>query len=557
MNQLQVSTRLALNTALFALLLAIVGGIGLHGIQAGNDSLRTVYDDRVVPLGQLGQIQRLMEASQLAVEVAVQQKELSGRDAAAALADSNRSAIDSNWAAYMATQLTTEEAALARQFETERAAYLKQGLGPVLQALRQQDFDRAQQLARDSMAQGAAQARVTLEKLMALQVTVAKQEHDDAVTRYDHLRLGMMLAIGIGLAVATALGLQLSRSLNRQLGAEPAAAAAVAQAVSLGDLSLDITLRPGDQHSLMASMQQMQASLRQTVGTVRRDADGVATASSEIAQGTLDLSQRTEEQASALQQTAASMEALTGTVRQNADSAQMARQLADGAAATAVRGGQVVNKVVETMKGIEGSSRRIADIIGVIDGIAFQTNILALNAAVEAARAGEEGRGFAVVASEVRNLAKRSADAAKEVKVLINESVERVDAGTVLAAQAGGTMKEVVDSIARVKDLVGEISAACVEQSTGVSQVSEAVTQMDQVTQQNAALVEQSSAAAESLKKQARNLQDAVSVFRIGDEPAQVGPRAKAPAVTARTKRPGPVKAPMAAMAGAGDWTRF
>jgi methyl-accepting chemotaxis protein len=256
-------------------------------------------------------------------------------------------------------------------------------------------------------------------------------------------------------------------------------------------------------------------------------------ASAEIAQGNNDLSRRTEEQASALEETAASMEQLSATVKQNADNAKQANQLAMGASTVAVKGGEVVSQVVTTMKGINDSSKKIADIISVIDGIAFQTNILALNAAVEAARAGEQGRGFAVVASEVRSLAGRSADAAKEIKGLITASVERVEQGTALVDEAGATMTEVVTSIRRVTDIMGEISAASSEQSAGVAQVGEAITLMDQATQQNAALVEESAAAAESLKQQAQQLVQAVQVFELGDGEAPPAP-AVAPAPAER-----------------------
>jgi methyl-accepting chemotaxis protein len=265
----------------------------------------------------------------------------------------------------------------------------------------------------------------------------------------------------------------------------------------------------------MAQLQSMQSSLVQLVLQVRQGSESVATASAEIAQGNHDLSARTEQQASALEETAASMEQLSATVRQNADSAAQANQLAQSASSVAVQGGDVVAEVVTTMQGINESSRRIADIISVIDGIAFQTNILALNAAVEAARAGEQGRGFAVVASEVRSLAGRSAEAAKEIKLLISASVDRVAQGTVLVDKAGATMTEVVSAIRRVTGIVGEISAASGEQSAGVSQIGEAVIQIDQVTQQNAALVEEMAAAASSMKNQARDLVNAVAVFTL------------------------------------------
>jgi methyl-accepting chemotaxis protein len=296
-------------------------------------------------------------------------------------------------------------------------------------------------------------------------------------------------------------------------------ALSLAKGVASGDLSQQIVARGSDEMGhLLQALASMQSSLSNVVTTVRSGSEGVATASAEIAQGNSDMSGRTESQASALEQTAASMEELSGTVRQNADSARSANQLALSASSVAAKGGDVVAQVVDTMKGINESSRKISDIIQVIDGIAFQTNILALNAAVEAARAGEQGRGFAVVASEVRSLAGRSADAAKEIKALINASVERVEHGTALVDQAGTTMNEVVTSIRRVTDIMGEISAASNEQALGVAQVGEAIKQMDEVTQQNAALVEEMAAAASSLKNQASDLVDAVSVFRLASD---------------------------------------
>jgi methyl-accepting chemotaxis protein len=327
---------------------------------------------------------------------------------------------------------------------------------------------------------------------------------------------GTLMIGGIALCLLTGgLGFIVGRSVLRQLGGEPSDATEVADRVARGDLSVAVPLARNDSSSLMANLAHMQASLSQVVSTVRQNSESVATASAQIAQGNQDLSQRTEEQAGALQQTAATMEQLNSTVRNNADSARQANQLAQGASEVARQGGEVVGKVVTTMQGISDSSRKIGDIIGVIDGIAFQTNILALNAAVEAARAGEQGRGFAVVASEVRTLAQRSADAAKEIKVLIGRSVEQVEQGTVLVDQAGKTMGEIVGSIQRVSDIVAEISSASVEQSTGISQVGESVSQMDQATQQNAALVEESAAAAESLKGQASQLVQTVAVFRL------------------------------------------
>jgi methyl-accepting chemotaxis protein len=317
-------------------------------------------------------------------------------------------------------------------------------------------------------------------------------------------------------ALVLALGVVCAWQLTVGITGPLKYAVSVARRVADGDLTAQIQAEGRDETAqLLLALSDMKDHLAHIVDNVRQGSEGVSTASAEIAQGNNNLSARTEQQASALEETAASMEELSATVRQNADNAKQANQLAQSASAVAIRGGDVVNQVVDTMKGINDSSRKIADIIGVIDGIAFQTNILALNAAVEAARAGEQGRGFAVVASEVRSLAGRSAAAAKEIKSLITDSVQRVEQGSTLVDQAGVTMTEVVSSIRRVTDIMGEISAASSEQSQGVGQVSEAVTQMDQATQQNAALVEEMAAAADSLKSQAKELVATVSVFKL------------------------------------------
>jgi methyl-accepting chemotaxis protein-1 (serine sensor receptor) len=321
----------------------------------------------------------------------------------------------------------------------------------------------------------------------------------------------MLAAFGAGIGGAVAFSGSITRPLDHAIRST--------RTVAGGDLALQIDTRGRDEIAeLMQALHHMQESLSGIVTAVRQNSESVATASAQIATGNLDLSSRTEEQAAALQQTAASMEQLTSTVRRNADSAQQANRLARDASAVAVKGGAVVSQVVETMKEIDDSSRRIVDIIGVIDSIAFQTNILALNAAVEAARAGEQGRGFAVVASEVRTLAIRSAEAAKQIKTLIEASAGRVQQGSALVEQAGTTMADIVASIQRVTGIIGEISEASSEQSAGVAQIGQAVTQMDQTTQQNAALVEESAAAAASLKAQAQQLVEAVAVFKLAQD---------------------------------------
>ena len=371
----------------------------------------------------------------------------------------------------------------------------------------------------DAVHQIVTECRPLLRTLVTA-VEAAKHEidvigaHDVAasIAQSQQLRIQMFSAIALALMAAGILAAVMTKKIIGPL----AQAVVIAETVASGDLSSRIDTSNRDETGqLFRALQSMQSSLSAVVNSVRGGSESVSTASAEIAQGNHDLSARTEQQASALQQTAASMEELNAAVKQNADSARQANQLAMTASTVAMQGGEVVAEVVETMKGINASSHKIADIIQVIDGIAFQTNILALNAAVEAARAGEQGRGFAVVASEVRSLAGRSAEAAKEIKHLINASVERVDQGSALVDRAGTTMQEVVNSIRRVTDLMGEISAASSEQSAGVSQIGEAVTQMDHATQQNAALVEQMAAAASSLKSQASDLVQTVAVFKL------------------------------------------
>ena len=405
-------------------------------------------------------------------------------------------------------------------------------------------------------------------KFMNLQLEAAAVAQHAEKSAFALARYWLLGTLALVVLIAAGVGLTMTRAITTPV----ATAVKLAQDVAAGRLTSVIHNQRRDEMGLLLNaLEDMRRQLASVVENVRSNAQGVALASGEIAQGNADLSSRTESQASALEQTAASMEQLGSTVRQNADNAQTANQLAKSASDVAGRGGAVVAQVVDTMKGINESSRQIADIIGVIDSIAFQTNILALNAAVEAARAGEQGRGFAVVAGEVRTLAQRSAEAAKEIKQLIGASVERVEQGSDLVDKAGATMEEIVTAISRVTDIMGEISAASREQSQGVAQVGEAVTQMDQATQQNAALVEESAAAADVLQRQARALVDSVAIFQLGGADkgfAQAALTARPVAavrVAGQSSRPHAIaKAPeiakvaaMPALADEDSWERF
>ena len=422
------------------------------------------------------------------------------------------------------------------------------------------------------LAQGTPAPDAVRKQLTALAELQDRQDRATAAELEQSIDGTRWLLIGLGLlALATGIGwtVGLVRSIVRPLDE----AIFIAETVAAGDLSKEFeTERGGEFGRLLRGMGEMEDTLTDVVTRIKASTDSIVVASGQIAAGNQELSSRTEEQASSLEQTAASMEELTSTVKQNADNARQANQLALSASEVAVKGGSVVGQVVDTMASINASSRKIVDIIGVIDGIAFQTNILALNAAVEAARAGEQGRGFAVVAAEVRSLAQRSAAAAKEIKGLIDDSVGKVDVGSALVGEAGRTMEEIVSGVKRVTDIIGEITAASHEQAQGIEQVNQAIAQMDQVTQQNAALVEEAAAAAQSLQEQADSLSQVVATFKLDDdeeEPAAAPPR-PAP-VQARDVQPvqparralatAPQRRPAAAIAGAsaasGDWETF
>jgi len=511
LSSLKIGQRLALAFAAVIALAVAVVLIGISRLGQVTASLTLIGDDR------LPKVQQLVGVSD---DVNLIAREL--RDSliwddpvkvatALATVESTREKISRTLDKLVPT-ITSDEGRKRLTAMTEaRAAYVAQQR-ELIDLMRAGRKDEARTLLNERQRPAELAYMKALTSLKALEFELINQaaeqgERDYAAARW--LIFGLLLGMAL---TGAALAWWITRSITGPINE----AVAVAEQVAAGDLGsrIDIT-RTDETGRLLGALKRMNESLVRIVSTVRLSSDNIATGSAQIASGNADLSQRTEEQASALEQTAASMEQLGSTVKANADHARQAKQLALGASSVAVRGGEVVGQVVQTMKGINESSRKIADIISVIDGIAFQTNILALNAAVEAARAGEQGRGFAVVAAEVRSLAQRSAAAAKEIKSLITASVTRVEQGSLLVDQAGTTMQEVVGSIQRVTDIISEISSASAEQSTGVAQVGEAVMQMDQVTQQNAALVEESAAAAESLNQQARELVSAVAVFRL------------------------------------------
>ena len=431
-----------------------------------------------------------------------------------------------------ATDATPEAKALVGEMVRIEAQY-----GPVARAITEAALGGRRDQAVEMMN---TQCRPLLTQLIkatnAFTAYTRERGHrmaDKAHEQYVAQRIMMFGICAAAFAAAVLAAFLITRSLTRALGAEPGALSDITRRVAEGDLSPVAGAQSAPAGSVLASMGEMQSSLVKLIGQVRTAADSIATGSSQIASGNQDLSSRTEQQAASLQETAASMEELTSTVRQNADNAQQASALAANASEVAEKGSGVVSQVVNTMNEISSSSTKIADITGLIEGIAFQTNILALNAAVEAARAGEQGRGFAVVASEVRSLAQRSSSAAKEIKDLIGESVQRVKDGAVYASQAGETMAEVTQAVARVTDIMGEIAAASNEQSRGIEQVNVAITQMDEVTQQNAALVEEAAAASKSLEHQGQQLNESVAFFKIdGSESRRAGTsRSAAPAL--------------------------
>jgi methyl-accepting chemotaxis protein len=518
LKNLSIRASLSLMIVFFGMVLLLGAAAGLLSLRASNASLQQMYTvdtPAVADLeGSSGQLLRL----RLALATYASLVELNDQDGANAVLkrfDQYQKASNERLAHYLGRASTdADEQRLIKDMQMKRDTFLHDGVEPALAALKSSDNNAFQQLQAHKLPSLYSAYEKAMLALEQLQLDHGAQRYQDAQSLF----YAISVAVAVGMVISL-LGSWLGRAvLVRAIVTPVDATIAQFQRIADGDLTSRIDVTSNNEMGRLAqALRKMQESLIATVNTVRQGTESIDTGVSEIAAGNADLSQRTEEQAASLEETAASIEQLTSTVKQTADNAKQASSLAQGASSLAAQGGDLTEQVVGTMHGIVDDSRRIGDIVGVIEGIAFQTNILALNAAVEAARAGEQGRGFAVVASEVRPLAQRSAAAAKEIKGLIDASTTRVQAGSQLVERSGSTMTEIVDAIARVSSIMSEIAAAAIEQSTGIDQVNLAVAQMDEVTQQNAALVEQAAAAASSLEDQARRLSSAVAVFRTGN----------------------------------------
>ena len=523
-NSITIKSRLILTIAALCMLPIVGGFVGIYSIRVTNEALKSAYEDRLIPTKQLGVVSRLLDRNRMAIAESMYGDPTVVNNRMDEV-EKRFSEINQMWNTFVSMEMTSEEKKLAETALASRNKFVEDGVKPAIEALRAVNVQYAMELLQGPMSELYRAAEQDIDNLIKLQDTLAQRDYVERQAQYVLLRnvsatgvfLGVLFGILMGYWLIRAILGPLDKSVN------------VARRIAAGDLTQKIDVRSHDETGqMLQGLKEMNASLLATVTQVRAGTQAIGLASREIAMGNADLSSRTESQASSLEETASSMEELTSTVKQNADNARQANQLVVSASDVALRGGNVVGQVVDTMGAIKKSSRKIVDIIGVIDGIAFQTNILALNAAVEAARAGEQGRGFAVVAAEVRNLAQRSAGAAKEIKSLIADSVERVDLGSKLVDEAGQTMDEVVTSVKHVADIMSEILAASQEQSAGIEQVNKAITQIDEMTQQNAALVEQAAAAAESMQNQAAALAQAVSVFRIDASAPSVAPSAPA-----------------------------
>lgn len=516
-SHMKVGARLILSFATLSLIGAIVASIGIYNMSRMNEHAERMYQNELRGVSLIKEanidliyVGRALRSVLLAPTEDDRKKYVDNVNKYIKLMHDNLDNAKPLFYSEKGKRLFSELDGMLREYELMTKELIKKASSDALQQNRESlDYLFKTVTPRANVVDDK------LNELSDLKDDGAKAGAQQSLELYQSSRMLMIALVLCSTTFGLALGILITRSLTRQLGGEPSYAVEVADRIASGNLSMDVELRQGDQSSMMFAMKKMRDSLAKIVSEVRTGTDFIASASNQIASGNLDLSSRTEQQASSLEETASSMEELTSTVKQNADNSRQANSLALSASDIAGRGGAVVSEVVTTMRAINESAKKIVDIISVIDSIAFQTNILALNAAVEAARAGEQGRGFAVVASEVRNLAQRSAAAAKEIKALIDDSVEKVENGSKLVDQAGTTMEEVVASVKRVSDIIGEITAASQEQTSGIEQINQAITQMDQVTQQNASLVEEAAAASDALRGQSTKLAELVSVFNL------------------------------------------
>jgi methyl-accepting chemotaxis protein-1 (serine sensor receptor) len=514
---LSIKARLAGTMALTAIMLIIGGAMGVIGLHQTNNVLKEVYSTQLESAIAIGNSQSRLLQGRTVLDRAVLRIDDPKVEELLKRAETFHEQSEKEWQRYLALPASSEEKTLSEEVNAKRSAYLRDGAQVLISALRAKNREEAERLLFDKIQPLFASLNQSADALSAFQLKTAAESYDASQEMNSVFRIVAIAGVVLGLLVVAVCAFFLIRAITRPLQDM----LTHFNAIGHGDLTSRIEVKSQDElGQVMHGLAQMQKSLIETVLQVRAGGNAIGEATTQIAEGNLDLSSRTEQQASSLEETASSMEELTSTVKQNADNARQANSLVQSTSEVAVKGGAVVGQVVETMGAINESSKKIVDIISVIDGIAFQTNILALNAAVEAARAGEQGRGFAVVASEVRTLAQRSAAAAKEIKSLIDDSVGKVNAGSKLVDQAGATMQEIVSSVQRVTDIMSEISAASQEQTSGIEQINQAIIQMDQVTQQNAALVEEAAAAAESLRDQSRKLDDTVGVFKVDDRQA-------------------------------------